>query len=147
MCIDEHTKVSDHLSVLNVIVSKLETIGVNIDDEDKTLRLIWPLSSSYEPIKPLLIYGKKTLSFEEVDSKIISEERKLKGENNSSSNSVLIVKGKSYVKKTNETGVRCWKSGKIRHVKYKCPDGVTLEKSIESNASNVSLDLGGNDLL
>lgn len=93
LCIDEHTKVSDHLSVLNVIVSKLETIGVNIDDEDKTLRLIWPLSSSYEPIKPLLIYGKKTLSFEEVDSKIISEERKLKGENNSSSNSVLIVKG------------------------------------------------------
>ncbi|CAK8566205.1 unnamed protein product [Lathyrus sativus] len=70
---DEHTKVSDHLSLLNGIVSELETIGVNIDDEYKALRLIWSLPSSYEHIKPVLIYGKETLSFEEVTSKIIYE--------------------------------------------------------------------------
>lgn len=38
---DEHAEVYDNLSVLNGIVSELESIGVKIDDEDKTLRLIW----------------------------------------------------------------------------------------------------------
>lgn len=60
---DEHTKVSDHLSVLNDIFSELETIGVKIDDENKALRLKWSLPSSYEHIRPVLIYGKETLSF------------------------------------------------------------------------------------
>ena len=72
----EHTEISDHLSLLNSIVSKLETIGIKIDDETKALRLIWSLPSSYEHIKPVLIYRKETLSFEEVFSKIISKERR-----------------------------------------------------------------------
>ncbi|CAK8540716.1 unnamed protein product [Lathyrus sativus] len=103
---DEHTKVSDHLSALNGIASELEIIGVKIDDEDKALRLIWSLPSSYEHIKPILIYGKETLNFEEVAGKIISEERRLKGEENTSSNSVSVARGRSYVKKNNETNVR-----------------------------------------
>lgn len=53
---DEHMKVSDNLSVLNGIVYELETIGVKIHDEDKALRLIWSIPSSYEHIKPILIY-------------------------------------------------------------------------------------------
>ncbi|CAK8568162.1 unnamed protein product [Lathyrus sativus] len=106
--VDEHTKVSNHLSVLNGIVYELETIGVKINDEDKALRLIWSLPSSYEHIIPILIYGKENLNFEEVVSKIISEERRLKGEENTSSNSVLVTRGRSYVKKNNEASVRCW---------------------------------------
>ncbi|CAL5194565.1 unnamed protein product [Lathyrus oleraceus] len=100
---DEHMKVFVHLSVLNCIFSELETIGVKIDVEDKALRLTWSLSSSYEHIKPVLVYGKETLSFEEVAIKITSEERRLKGEENTSSNSVLVARGRSYVKKNNET--------------------------------------------
>ncbi|KAL4589760.1 hypothetical protein LXL04_002670, partial [Taraxacum kok-saghyz] len=42
------TKISDHLSVLNNIVSELEAIGVKVEDEDKALRLILSLSSSYD---------------------------------------------------------------------------------------------------
>ncbi|CAK8536318.1 unnamed protein product [Lathyrus sativus] len=110
---DEHTKVSDHLSVLNSIVYELEIIGVKIDDEDKDLRLIWSLPYSYQHIKSVLIYGNETLSFEEVSSKIISEERRLKGEENTSSNSVLVARGRSYVKKNNETHLKCWKCGKL----------------------------------
>ncbi|CAL5195707.1 unnamed protein product [Lathyrus oleraceus] len=103
---DEQLKVYDHLSVFNGIVSKLETIGIKIIDEDKSLRLIWSISSSYEHIKYVLIYGKKTLSFDEVASKLIFEERRLKGGDNTSSNSVLVAKGRTYVKKNCETGVR-----------------------------------------
>ncbi|CAL5187691.1 unnamed protein product [Lathyrus oleraceus] len=106
--VDEHTKVFDHISVLNGIISELETIGVKIYNEDKALRLIWSFTSSYEHIKLVLIYGKETLSFEEVASKIFSEERRLKGEENTSSNSLLVARGRSYVKKNNEIGVRYW---------------------------------------
>ncbi|CAL5197014.1 unnamed protein product [Lathyrus oleraceus] len=144
---DEHTKVYDSLSVLNCIVYELETIGVNINNEDKSLRLIWSLPSSYEHIKPVLIYEKETLRFEEVVSKNIYEEIRLKGEKNTSSNLVLVARGRSYVKKKNETGVRCWKCGMIGHIKYKCPDGPVSEKDSESNASNVSLVVKEDDLL
>jgi hypothetical protein len=43
----EGATISDHLSVLNGIVSELETLGVKMDDEDKALRLILSLPSSY----------------------------------------------------------------------------------------------------
>ena len=37
---DESAKISDHLSVLNGIISELVAIGVEIEDDDKSLRLI-----------------------------------------------------------------------------------------------------------
>ena len=80
---EEYTKISDHLSTLNEIVSKLEAIGVAIEDEDKTLRLIWSLSAIYEHMKPILMYEKKTIVFLEVTSKLFSEERRLSSEKSS----------------------------------------------------------------
>jgi hypothetical protein len=55
---DAGMKISYRLSVLNVIVSELEAIGVEIDDEDNVLWLIWSLSSTCGHIKPILMYGK-----------------------------------------------------------------------------------------
>ena len=52
------TKVFDYLSALNEIVSEMESIGVEIDDEDKALRLIWSLLPSYEHMQIVLMYGK-----------------------------------------------------------------------------------------
>ena len=111
------------------------------------MRLTWSLPSSYEHIKPVLVDGKETLSFEEVAIKITSEERRLKGEENTSSNSVLVARGRSYVKKNNKTDVRCWKYGKLGHIKYKCLDGAASKKGPESNARNVSLTVREDDLL
>ncbi|PON89231.1 hypothetical protein TorRG33x02_150940 [Trema orientale] len=76
---NEGTKISDHLSVLNSIVSELEVIGVKIEDEDKALRFIWSLPPSYEHMKPILVYGKETVVFSEIISKLLSEERRLMG--------------------------------------------------------------------
>jgi hypothetical protein len=83
---------------------------VKIEDEDKALRLIWSLPSSYEHIKPVLIHGKETLNFEEVASKIIVEERRLKSEDN------------------NGMVLKSWKYGKHGHVRSKCYDGAKPEK-------------------
>jgi len=74
----DDTKVSYHLSNLNEIVCELETIGVKVEEEDISQRLIWSLPSSYELIKPVLMYDKKTLSFDEIASKILFEERRMK---------------------------------------------------------------------
>jgi len=70
---DKNTKVSNHTNTLNDIVSELRTVGVKIEDEYKALRLILSLPSSYEHIKHVLLYGKGTLSFEEVARKNIAE--------------------------------------------------------------------------
>ncbi|MED6134086.1 hypothetical protein PIB30_034205 [Stylosanthes scabra] len=74
----------------NIQVNELEAIGVKIDDEDKALRLILLLPLSFEYITPVLMYGKATLSFSEVASKVISEERRLKCESRAT-DSVLVV--------------------------------------------------------
>ena len=89
--IAEGTTISDHLSVLNGIVSKLETLGVKMDDEDKALRLILSLPSSYEHMKPILIHGKEKIFFSKVTSKLLSEERRLSGRQNSTPENLALV--------------------------------------------------------
>ena len=48
------------------IISELETIGVEIQDDEKTLRLILSLPPSYEHMKPILAYWKESLNFAEL---------------------------------------------------------------------------------
>ena len=55
---EENTKILNHLSTLNEIISELEVIGVAIEDEDKALRFIWSLSATYEHMKSILMYRK-----------------------------------------------------------------------------------------
>ena len=96
---EEGTKISNHLSALNGIASELEYIGVKIDDKDKALRLIWSLPPSYEHMQTVLIYGKENVNFSEVTSKLISEESRLKNEENKSSESAVLSvceNGKKY---------------------------------------------------
>ena len=105
---DEGTKISDHLSALNGIVSELESIGVKMDDDDKALRLIWSLSPSYEHMQTVLIYGKENVNFSKVISKLISEERRLKnGENKSSESAALSVYGNGKKNKGSKKKIIC----------------------------------------
>ena len=120
----EGTSISDHLSVLNGIVSELESIGVKIDDEDQALRLIWCLPASYEHMKPILIHGKEKIIFSEVTSKLLAEERRLDGgRNNPPGNLALTIgdgKKKDSMKKK---AAICWTCGQSGHVKRNCPRG------------------------
>ena len=74
---EEGTRISDHISIMNDIISDLETIGVVIFDEDKALRLIWSLPTSYEHMKPISMYGKDTVIYSKVTTKLLYEERRL----------------------------------------------------------------------
>ena len=44
------TKISEYPSVLNGVVIELEGIRVKIEDEDKALRLLWSLPTSYKHV-------------------------------------------------------------------------------------------------
>lgn len=145
----EGTTISDHLSILNGIVSELESIGVKIDDEDKALRLIWSLPSSYKHMQPILMYGNEIVNFSEVTSKLISEEKRLKnGDENSQENSALVVKGKWKQNKSSKKKVVCWDCGQPGHVKSKCPNnGASSAGSSKENAANVVSLVEGDDIL
>ena len=83
--------ISGHLSVLNRIVSKLETLRVKMDDEDKALRLILSFPSSYEHMMPILIHVNDKILFSEVTSKLLTEERRLSGGQNSIPKNLALV--------------------------------------------------------
>ncbi|PON42219.1 Zinc finger, CCHC-type [Trema orientale] len=141
----EGTAILDHLSVLNVIVSELEAIRVKTDDEDKALRLIWSLPSSYEHMKPILMYKKETVIFSEVTSKLFSKERRLSNGGNSASSecSALMVdtKRRNFMKKN----IIYWTCRQAGHVKRNCPKGGASSAgcSKSDKAANIAFCNGG----
>ena len=76
---------------MNGIVYEMEAILVKIDDEDKKLLFIWRLPSSYEHMKPFLVYGKVNIILLEVKSKPFSKKRRLSGRGSNISSKVSVV--------------------------------------------------------
>jgi len=94
------------------------------------------------------MYGKESLSFEEVATKIISEERRMKSDERNSSSSMLLTRSGANVKKIHAKNLSCWKCGMSGHLKRNCPSGAVYEKESEASVCNVSLVLGdGGDLI
>ena len=140
----EGTTLSDHLSVLNGIVAELESIGIKIDEEDQALRLIWSLPRSYEHMKPILIHGKDKISLSEVTGKLISEERRLSGSNNSDDIPLESHVAVAQVRrKKNFAKIVCWGCGKQGHTKRNCPnDGAGSANGSKSVRGDTDDDAG-----
>ena len=84
------------MSILNDIILDLEAIKVVISYEDKALRLIWSLPTSYEHMKPILMYGKDTIIYSKFTTKLLFEERRLGSDKNASTieNALVVKEGK-----------------------------------------------------
>lgn len=113
---DEDTKFSYRLSILNGIIFEPEAIRVRINDEDKMLRFIWSLLPSNEHIKPVLMYGKKTMNFAEVIGRLLSDERMLKTVGNALAKNSMLVASNGQ-KKNLMKNVVCWGCGQSGHLK------------------------------
>ncbi|XP_057797424.1 uncharacterized protein LOC131013372 [Salvia miltiorrhiza] len=143
---DEGVKISDHLSILNGIISELESIGAKIEDEDKALRLILSLPRSYEHMKPILVYGKETLVFAEVTGKLLLEERRLMSEGRTSSeNSAMVAFSRG--RKKDSKGVVCWRCGKPGHTKRNCPGGACRGGADSAESSEQAANIVFDDVL
>ena len=138
----EGMKILDHLVALNGIVAELESIGVKID-EDKALKLIQSLPFSYAHIKPILMHGVPTISFEEVANKLISKEKRLRSEDKTFEDLALVINWKENSKKK----VICQKCKQFDHVKRDCcADRASLAKgSKDCDVGNSSLNFVGDE--
>ncbi|KAJ8647690.1 hypothetical protein MRB53_000713 [Persea americana] len=86
----------EHMNTFNRMISDLLRLDVKFNDEDRSLLLLNSLSHSYEHFVTILLYEKKTLSFEEVTQDIISNAARRKPNKGDSHAEGLLVKEGSH---------------------------------------------------
>ncbi|GJS85912.1 retrovirus-related pol polyprotein from transposon TNT 1-94 [Tanacetum coccineum] len=90
------TKLSDHIDECNKLILDLTNIDIEIEDEDQTLMLLTSLSSSYENFVETLLYGRESLTMEDVLATLNSRELKKRTEGTKEeAGDRLYVKGRS----------------------------------------------------
>nr|GEZ23891.1 retrovirus-related Pol polyprotein from transposon TNT 1-94 [Tanacetum cinerariifolium] len=129
------TKLGDHINEFNKLILDLENIDIEIQDEDQALMLLTSLPSSYENFVETLLYGKESLTMEDVLATLNSRELKNRTEGTKEeTGDELYVRGKSdHSSKTHSGGSSQFKSrgkiGKLKcfichsagHLKRDCP--------------------------
>nr|GEW85214.1 hypothetical protein [Tanacetum cinerariifolium] len=71
---DKLTNVKDHLDTFNRIILDLQRFGVKVDNEDQALILLCSLLGSYENFVDTMLYGRTTISVNDVKDALISKE-------------------------------------------------------------------------
>ncbi|GJU49974.1 hypothetical protein Tco_1219529 [Tanacetum coccineum] len=74
------TKLDDHIHEFNNLIVDLANIDIKIEDEDQTLMLLTSLPSSYENFVETLLYGRESLTMEDVLATLKSRDLKKKTE-------------------------------------------------------------------
>nr|GEU57216.1 retrovirus-related Pol polyprotein from transposon TNT 1-94 [Tanacetum cinerariifolium] len=86
-------KLGDHIDEFNKLILDLANIDIEIKDEDQTLMLLTSLPSSYEKFVETLLYGRESLTMEDVLATLNSRELKKRTEG------LVICKGKDHLKR------------------------------------------------
>ena len=72
----EGRDVAGHIQWFDRMSMDLLNIGMDIKEEDKSLMLLCSLPESFDPLVMTLLYGKKTLVYEEIVSVLRSNEKR-----------------------------------------------------------------------
>lgn len=129
--------VEDHLDDFNKVIIDLENIGIKVEDEDHAIIVLNSLpTDSYEHFVDTLMYGRETLTLEEVQNALMSKEMKRKAQLSKENNGDgLYVHGKNFKKgnknqasQNKENGKqetkfrrKCFICSKKDHLKKDCP--------------------------
>lgn len=117
------------------MILDLENIGIKIEDEDQAIIVLNSLpTKNYEHFLDTVMYGKESLTLEEVHNALMLKELKKKVEKQEeSAGDGLLVRGKGFKKEnkatnnTNKNGSnskfkrRCFICNKTSHLKADCP--------------------------
>ncbi|GKB21351.1 hypothetical protein Tco_0855274 [Tanacetum coccineum] len=79
------TKVGHHIDDFNKLILDLENIDIEIEDKDQALMLLTSLPSSYKNFMEILLYGKESLTMEDILATLNSRELKKRTEGTKSS--------------------------------------------------------------
>nr|GEX70564.1 retrovirus-related Pol polyprotein from transposon TNT 1-94 [Tanacetum cinerariifolium] len=119
----ESTQVKDHLDTFNYIILDLQGVGVKVDDEDQSLILLCSLPGSYENFVDTMLYGRTTISVNDVKDALLSKElkRKVSGDEGSGSG-LFTCRGRSQENNNRNERSR-FKSRNFGKVKcYRCKE-------------------------
>lgn len=92
--IKDSRDIQGHIDDFNKLIVDLENIGVEYEDEDKALVLLYSLPKSYETLVDILQHGRETISVEDVVSALKAKKEKWKSEVSEQTGYGLIVRGK-----------------------------------------------------
>lgn len=70
----EGTPIKSHLDTFMSIIMDLKNMEVNIDDEDQALLLLCSLPPSYKHFRETLVYGRESITLDDVKSSMFSKE-------------------------------------------------------------------------
>ncbi|KAI6705687.1 hypothetical protein NL676_008649 [Syzygium grande] len=71
---EEGSDLLEHINTFNQILSKLASLEVSMEDEDKALLLLSSLPASYDHLVTTLLYGKEMLETDEVTAALLSND-------------------------------------------------------------------------
>lgn len=80
----------DYLDEFNKIILDLENIEIKIEDEDQALLLLRSLPTEYESLSDALLYGRESLTLEDIQAALFSKELKRKSESKQDSNPEIL---------------------------------------------------------
>ncbi|PWA60486.1 UDP-glucuronosyl/UDP-glucosyltransferase [Artemisia annua] len=129
------TKLGDHIDEFNKLILDLENIDIEIEDEDQALMLLMSLPSSYENFVETLLYGRESLTMEDVLATLNSRElkKRTKGTKEEAGDGSYVRGGSDHSRKAHSGGSSRLKSrggtGKIKcfichlegHLNRDCP--------------------------
>ncbi|KAH9647724.1 Integrase catalytic domain-containing protein [Citrus sinensis] len=146
----EGSSLEDHIDEFNKVCDTLEIIYEDLDDEGKALLLVSSLLSSYSNFVDALMYGRQTLSLDEVKAALNTRGLQEKS-GNMSSGEVLAVKAKTdkYDGKKKKQGnnkqktksKKCFQCQKEGYFKKDCLE--LKNKKMEQNGAAVTAEEEG----
>lgn len=144
----EGANLMEHMNVFSGLIDQLAKVDVKIEEEDQALLLLTSLPDSYENIITTILYGKNTLKMEEVESTLLSHEKRRKADD--SQDSVFVAHGKNQrgrmtargssghsrsKSRGRGKGKQCYKCKEWGHIKPDCP----LLKEKDDKGSDCSM--------
>ncbi|RZB80703.1 Retrovirus-related Pol polyprotein from transposon TNT 1-94 [Glycine soja] len=159
----EDRSVVEQLDLFNKLILDLKNIDVTIDDKDQALLLLCSLPKSYSHFKETLLFGRDSVSLDEVQAALNSKElNERKEKKSSTSGEGLTARGKTFKKDSkfdkkkqklenqkngeeNIFKIRCYHCKKEGHTRKVCPErqkngGSNNRKNDSGNAAIVQDD-------